>query len=106
MIYREEDRACESFKQNYFDGIVKLIDKRQKEAEKVRDEYIKNIFTDAERYREEFKAITKSDEDVLSCALFPQVAPKFLEERDRPKTPEATTDENTVRELFVEDLSI
>ena len=59
-----------------------------------------------DKYREEFKAITKSDEDVLSCALFPQVAPKFLEERDRPKTPEATTDENTVRELFVEDLSI
>ena len=59
-----------------------------------------------DKYREEFKAITKSDEDVLSCALFPQVAPKFLEERDRPKTPEVTTDENTVRELFVEDLSI
>ncbi len=58
-----------------------------------------------DKYREEFGAITKSDEDVLSCALFPQVAPKFLEERDRPKTPEVATDENTVRELFVEDIS-
>ncbi len=58
-----------------------------------------------DKYREEFGAITKSDEDVLSCALFPQVAPKFLEERDRPKATEVTTDENTVRELFVEDIS-
>ena len=58
-----------------------------------------------DKYRKEFGDITKSDEDVLSCALFPQVAPKFLEERDRPKTPEVKQDENTVRELFVEDLS-
>mgnify|MGYP002508712377 CR=1 FL=1 len=31
----------------------------------------------APKYREEFKDIAKSDEDVLSLALFPQVAPKF-----------------------------
>ncbi len=54
-----------------------------------------------DKYREEFKSITKSDEDVLSCALFPQVAPKFLAERDKPKAaPDA------VRELLVEDLSV
>ena len=58
-----------------------------------------------DKYREEFKSITKSDEDVLSCALFPQVAPKFLEERDRPKATEVKQEENTVRELFVEDIS-
>ena len=37
------------------------------------------------KYREEFKDIAKSDEDVLSLALFPQVAPKFLEYRDHPE---------------------
>ena len=52
-----------------------------------------------EKYRAEYKDLTKSDEDVLSCALFPQVAPKFLAERDKP-----APDPNAVRELFVEDL--
>ena len=38
-----------------------------------------------EKYRAEFKGIAKSEEDVLSLALFPQVAPKFLEYRDHPE---------------------
>ena len=46
------------------------------------------------------KGIGKSEEDVLSYALFPQVAEKFFAVRD--KAPE---DENAVRELIVEDLS-
>ena len=54
-----------------------------------------------EKYREEYKDITKSEEDVLSCAMFPQVAPKFLAERDKP-----APDPNAVRELIVEDLSV
>ena len=60
------------------------------------------------KYREEFKEIAKSDEDVLSLALFPQVAPKFLAWRDGPKeeqpaeTPKAPADPNAVRELYVE----
>ena len=54
-----------------------------------------------DKYREQYADITKSDEDVLSCALFPQVAPKFLAERDKP-----AVDENAVRELFVEDLGL
>ena len=53
-----------------------------------------------DKYRAEFAGITKSDEDVLSCALFPQVAPKFLAERDKPKA-----DPNAVREIFVEDIN-
>ena len=62
-------------------------------------------------YKEQFKDIAKSEEDVLSLALFPQVAPKFLAWRDgpheapaqpaeAPKAPPA--DPNAVRELFVE----
>ena len=54
-----------------------------------------------EKYRTEYKDLTKSDEDVLSCALFPQVAPKFLAERDKPAPTEPA-----VRELFVEDLGL
>lgn len=62
------------------------------------------------KYREEFKDIAKSDEDVLSLALFPQVAPKFLAWRDgpheapaaQPPQTAAPADPNAVRELFVE----
>ena len=66
---------------------------------------------EVEKYREEFKDIAKSDEDVLSLALFPQVAPKFLAWRDGPhdepaKSPEvpkaAPADPKAVRELYVE----
>jgi len=35
-----------------------------------------------EKYRKEYADIAKSDEDILSLALFPQVAPKFLAYRD------------------------
>ena len=59
-----------------------------------------------EKYKEEFKDIAKSEEDVLSLALFPQVAPKFIANRDKPAAPTAPaatpTDPNAVRELYVE----
>ena len=45
------------------------------------------------------KGIGKSEEDVLSYALFPQVAEKFFAVRDKVEDP------NAVRELIVEDLS-
>ena len=59
------------------------------------------------KYREEFQNLAKSDEDVLSLALFPQVAPKFLQWRDGPHEeppapPAASDDPNAVRELYVE----
>ena len=44
------------------------------------------------------KGIGKSEEDVLSYALFPQVAEKFFAVRDKKE------DENAVRTLIVEDL--
>ena len=64
-----------------------------------------------EKYKEEFKDIAKCEEDVLSLALFPQVAPKFLDKRDHPEkyaeaaapaAPAKTADPNAVRELYVE----
>ena len=58
------------------------------------------IAPELDKYREESNGLAKSEEDVLSYALFPQVATKFITERDKPKA-----DSNAVRELFVEDLS-
>ena len=60
-------------------------------------------------YADEMKAkgLGKCEEDVLSYAIFPQVAEKFLAERDKaPEEKKAVTDENGVRTLIVEDLSV
>ncbi len=65
------------------------------------------------KYREETKDIAKSEEDVLSYALFPQVASKFFDVRDgRAQAPQteakkapAKADNGGVRTLIVEDLS-
>ncbi len=65
-----------------------------------------------EKYRKEAGDLAKSEEDVLSYALFPQVASKFLANRNAPKPVEASqpvaapADPNAVRELYVEDLGI
>ncbi len=67
------------------------------------------IEPELEKYREEVKNVpgfNGSEEDVLSYALFPQVATKFFSSRlakDEPK-PEAkpAADANGVRELFVD----
>ena len=60
-----------------------------------------------EKYREETKGIAKSDEDVLSYALFPQVAEKFFAIRDgkaqAPEAPAAKAD--GTRTIYVQDLS-
>ena len=53
-----------------------------------------------EKYREETKDIAKSEEDVLSYALFPQVARTFLENRNKKETAD-----DGVRTLFVQDLT-
>lgn len=57
MTFREEKEASKKYKQSYLDGINKLISSRQKAAAEVRKEYIKNIFSDSEKYRTEFKAM-------------------------------------------------
>ena len=66
-----------------------------------------------EKYKAEYKDLAKSEEDVLSLALFPQVAPKFLAWRDGPHdepaaapAPAKQADPNAVRELYVDDKSI
>lgn len=57
------------------------------------------------KYREETKEFAKSEEDVLSCALFPQVAPKFIQKRDNPAPKEEPKPaDNGPRMLYVEDL--
>ncbi len=56
------------------------------------------IEPEIEKYRKETEGIAKCEEDVLSYALFPQVASKFFETRDKKP-------EDEVRTLYVKDLS-
>ena len=60
------------------------------------------IEPELDKYREETKDFAKSEEDVLSYALFPQVAKKFFDTRDA--APVAAEDSKE-RVLYVEDLS-
>ncbi len=55
MKYSEEKEDAKKFKQDYVNGLEQLIQRRQKEAEANRMEYIKNIFQDQETYRQDFK---------------------------------------------------
>ncbi len=66
-----------------------------------------------EQYREEIKDHIRQEEDVLSYALFPQVAMKFFEAREAAerKAAEPAAEikaaaqaDNAVRELYVEDI--
>ncbi len=59
-----------------------------------------------EKYRKEAGELAKCEEDVLSYALFPQVAETFFKKRNEPKEETKKADENTVRELYVEDLGL
>lgn len=63
-----------------------------------------------EKYRAEAGDLAKCEEDVLSYALFPQVAAKFLaakySTKEEAEAKSANIDENGVRTLTVQDLSI
>lgn len=68
-----------------------------------------------EQYREEIKDHIRQEEDVLSYALFPQVALKFFEAREAAEAkqqgapevaPTAAQPADTVQVLYVEDLSV
>jgi len=60
------------------------------------------LFLSLPRYREEYRGIAKTEEDVLSLALFPQVASAFLAEREKPAAAEASGKPEAIRELYVE----
>lgn len=56
-----------------------------------------------EKCKREIGELARCDEDVLSYALFPQVAKKFFE--NRAASEKKQTDENIVKTLYVEDMT-
>ena len=76
MKYQEEKTDANASKQLYLDGIESLIAQRQTEGACAREAYVKDIFTDPERYRMEFRRMlgwplvdheTKGLPTVASC---------------------------------------
>ena len=63
------------------------------------------IKPELDSYRAEIGDYYRQEEDVLSYALFPQVAMKFFEAREKSDPKPVTLGENTIRTLIVEDLT-
>jgi oxaloacetate decarboxylase alpha subunit len=53
-----------------------------------------------EEYKEKYKDLVRSDEDVLSCALFPKIATDYL--KKQKETPLQIEDEIIEIELFTD----
>ena len=54
-----------------------------------------------EKIKSEAGKLAKCDEDVLTYALFPQVAPNFLENKYNPKKEEELSEENKIHYITV-----
>ena len=55
MKYREQNADSQKYKQNYLDGIERIIAQRQAEAEDARANYARDILLGGERYRADFR---------------------------------------------------
>ena len=57
MQYREQKQDAKEFKQIYVDGLNRLIETRQRDAERARAAYVKDIFTDPDAYRADLRKL-------------------------------------------------
>lgn len=55
MNFSEEKEKSKAYKENYINGINRIIEQRQRKAKTVRDGFTKDIFNDSEKYREKLK---------------------------------------------------
>jgi len=65
------------------------------------------IAPELDKIREECKEFAKSEEDVLTYAMFPQIAEKFLRARNNPApaAPAVVKNKDEVRVIYVQDRS-
>ncbi len=57
-----------------------------KEDERITQRPADLLEPELEKYKQQYKDIARSEEDILSLALFPQVAEEFIKERDAKQT--------------------
>lgn len=55
MRYNEKTELTDSYKKDYVNGLETIIEKLQKNAEKIRDEYAVNILSEQEKYRDDLR---------------------------------------------------
>lgn len=73
MKYREEKEKSQKYKREYLSGITRVIEERCAQAEKSRGEYIKGIFENPEKYRDDFKKMLGWP--LVDCLNFEMPAP-------------------------------
>ena len=85
MKYSEKRTDSKKYKEEYLRGIEKLIKRRNEEAEKIRKEYVKNIFTEPEKYRTDLKKMLGwplADEKMLKSGELPEIVTSELLDTD------------------------
>lgn len=81
--YMEEVEVTKKGKQEYVDGLERLIAKRAKMSERIRQSYIKDIFTEPEKYRRDLAEILGWPLTEKREQLCPQVCTeKIVSEND------------------------
>ena len=82
--------------------VMDLVFKGEK-VEVIKHRPADDLEPSVEMYREKYKDICKSDEDVLTCALFENVAEKFLTKKyaPQPEVVEEAPAEDTVEVVEV-----
>ena len=62
------------------------------------------IENELDKEREKYAGVASTEDDLLSCIMFPQVAPDFLKRRDAAPEEKSTvsSDTNDVREIEVD----
>lgn len=82
MKYTEETNLTKEYKNNYLKGIEHIIAERQKYAETVRAEYVKNIFSEQDKYRDDLKKMLGWPLVEHHTDKLPQVTSQLLSKED------------------------
>lgn len=82
MKYREEILHTKRYRKEYRDGLKKIITQRQKEAEKIRENYFKEIFDNREKYIEDLKNMLGWPLVNYKTDSLPKVTAEKLSEED------------------------
>lgn len=81
MNYREEKEKSKQFKKEYLDGIEALIRKREKACEQERNLYIKDIFKNQDKYREDLKNYSDGLCRIMNIRIFQKLNQKCFQMR-------------------------
>ena len=82
MTFTEDKQVTAGFKQDYVDGILRLIDHRQQQGEAIRAQNVSRIFSDPEPYRKRFCEMLGWPLTEPRDATLPAVESEWLAQED------------------------